>query len=118
MLLTANSCRALVHLAESAINFVVAGETPQVFMNLLWEKLNIASRVRREMPQTLKLCPRCIQGAGIYSTLHTETTCVAGHKLDSAEVEEGALWEKKSWCRNSIWTPKVLTLSILSLTCY
>lgn len=106
MLLRSDNARALVHLTEGAINFIVAADTPQVMLSMLWEKLNFTSRVRREMPQTLKLCPRCIQGAGIYSTLQKETQCVAGHSLTQTEVDEGAQWERKSWCRNSIWTPK------------
>ena len=111
MLLKSNDARALVHLTEAGINVVVAGESPRLFLNLLWEKLNWASRVRKEMPQTIKLCPRCIQGAGMYTTMMADNLqCVAGHKVPPAELDEGAQWDRKFWCRNSIWTPKVSLL--------
>lgn len=113
VLLAHRNARALVHhVAKShTINIVAVGApSPHEFLHTLVEILEIvvANRLRRELCVTRKLCPRCVQGAGMYSTMEEDgRTCSSGHLLTPQELREGALWEKRSWCRNSIWTSKV-----------
>lgn len=119
-LLKHRDSRALVHFIpkSNAINIVVASlRSPQDFLRVLVGILEktVSVLFRRETC-TRRLCPRCIQGVGIYSTVaHGETSsnCTAGHLLTQQDVSEGVLWEKHSWCRNAIWTGKVP-----SLCCY
>lgn len=113
VLLKHKNSRAMVHyVAKShAINVVVVGTpSPQEFLKALVEifEIVVANRLRREQCPTKRLCPRCIQGAGIYSTVETSFgSCSAGHSLSLEDMKDGVLWEKRSWCRNSIWTSKV-----------
>ena len=113
VLLKHKNSRAMVHyVAKShSINVVVVGTpSPQEFLKALVEifEIVVANRLRREQCPTKRLCPRCIQGAGIYSTVETALgSCSAGHTLSHEDMKDGVLWEKRSWCRNSIWTSKV-----------
>lgn len=123
-LLQHGNSRALVHYVAKAhaVNVVVVGApSPQEFMRTLETMLKdvVARRLRREQCTMRQLCPRCIQGAGIYSTVDANgKACSAGHTLSVEDMQQGVLWEKRSWCRNSIWTSKVLVDTSASATYY
>ena len=102
-----DDARALMHLVDDSINIVIAAPRPGIFLDRLCSELTMTLSTKFSLPADLTmLCPRCIQGSGLYSALQA-AVCVAGHKVTQTERDEGCLWEQTSWCRNRLWSPKV-----------